>query len=224
MVYRVMLVEDDEPTLARLEGAVRACPDLHLAASCTSLAEAYLLIRRSPLDVALIDLDLPDGSGIDLIRAIATQSPRTESMVITIFGDESHVIGAIEAGAKGYLLKDAEGGDIARAIIDLMQGGSPISAAIARHILRRMQAGAVAATRVTLTARETQVLQLVAKGFSSAEIAGLLGISLQTVISHVKAIYRKLEVHSRAEAVFEAIQIGLIRFDAAWQPGVLRAS
>jgi DNA-binding NarL/FixJ family response regulator len=224
MVFRVLIVEDDKPTRSRLEQIVRNCPELELVAGCATLAQGYAALRQSLPNVALIDLDLPDGSGIDLIRAVSGEGLGTETMVITVFGDEAHVIAAIEAGAKGYLLKDAGTDDVARAIVELIHGGSPISAAIARHILKRVQASVATAAKIALTVRESEVLKLVAKGFSSAEIAVLLGISSQTVISHVKAIYRKLEVHSRAEAVFEAIQMGLIRFDPAWQRDAGRMS
>jgi DNA-binding NarL/FixJ family response regulator len=141
-------------------------------------------------------------------------------LVITIFGDEQHVVGALEAGALGYLLKDGTPEYIGASIVDMLAGGSPISPAIARHLLRRFRgdapsaAGAAAAESVTpLSEREGEVLRLIVKGFTYAEIADLLGVSAHTVTTHVRGIYRKLEVHSRSEAVYEALQLGLVKVD-----------
>jgi DNA-binding NarL/FixJ family response regulator len=134
-------------------------------------------------------------------------------MVISVFGDEAHVVAAIEAGATGYLLKDARGDEITQAIHRLIAGESPISSAIARHLLRRFQpspAAAPAAAGPPLTPRERQVLQLIAKGLSYQRIAETLSMSPHTVTTHIKQIYRKLEVNSRGEAVFEAHQLGLL--------------
>jgi DNA-binding NarL/FixJ family response regulator len=136
-------------------------------------------------------------------------------MVITVFGDESHVVTAIEAGATGYLLKDSPSERIGQAVLELVGGGSPISPAIARHLLKRFRPanpGTTAAVALPgLTDREHEVLALLVKGFTYAEIGDLLSISAHTVTSHVKNLYRKLEVRSRAEAVYEALTLGLVK-------------
>jgi DNA-binding NarL/FixJ family response regulator len=159
---------------------------------------------------------LPDGHGTALIREVRQRCPDTEIMVISIFGDEESVISAITVGATGYLLKDAFPADIAATVRDLVAGHSPISSSIARFIVRQTQGQ----TRTTaqlplhtarLTPREIDILWGIAKGFSYADIAGQLGLSRHTVPGHIKSIYRKLEVNSRSEAVFEALQQGLIR-------------
>jgi DNA-binding NarL/FixJ family response regulator len=166
--------------------------------------------------VLLTDLQLPDGHGIELIRETRQRFPETEIMVISILGDEASVISAITVGATGYLLKDAFPTDIAATVRDLVAGHSPISASIARFIVRRTQnhpeppPGPPLDT-VKLTPREIDILWGIAKGFSYAEIAEHLGLSRQTVPGHIKNIYRKLEVHTRGEAVFEALQQGLIK-------------
>lgn len=227
---RVLVVEDDEPTRVRLQSLVASSPGLELVGGCADRKQGIAWLLRERPDVVLVDLDLPDGSGLDVIRAIGAAQLATEAMVITVFDDESHVVAAIEAGATGYLLKDGTAEDIASAITDLVRGGSPISSAIARHILRKFRdspvpslggSGDAAAARragevsigVAFTTRETEVLNLVAKGLSYVEIAAALGVSAHTATSHVKHIYRKLSVHSRGEAVFEAVQRGLIRID-----------
>ncbi|MBX3635325.1 MAG: response regulator transcription factor [Rubrivivax sp.] len=213
---RVLLLEDDPATRERLAGIVAASPGLELAAAFGELRPALTwLAAHEPPQVLLVDLQLPDGSGVDLIRAARRIAPQAESMVISVFGDEAHVVTAIEAGATGYLLKDASADEIALAITRLLAGEAPISSAIARHLLRRFRgapaaAAANAATDSPLTPREGEVLALIAKGLSYQRIAESLGMSPHTVTSHIKQIYRKLAVNSRGEAVFEALQMGLL--------------
>lgn len=213
-MHAVLIVEDDPATRERLTGVVAATAGLSLAGAVGDRAAALALLARPDVAprVALVDLQLPDGSGIDVIRELRRCTPGADAMVISVFGDEAHVIAAIEAGATGYLLKDADADAIGASILRLIAGESPISAAIARHVLRRLQAPAEpppAAPR--LTPRETDVLRLIAKGLSYARIADTLQMSPNTVPSYVKQIYRKLEVNSRGEAVFEALQLGLLR-------------
>ena len=214
----VVLVEDDAPTLWRLQDAL-AKSGYQVKAAGT-LAEARACLAQGAPKVLLTDLQLPDGHGVDLIRETRRRFPDTEIMVISILGDEESVISAITVGATGYLLKDAFPTDIAASVRDLVAGHSPISASIARFIVRRTQGTAQSSAEpppgpalntAKLTPREIDILWGIAKGFSYAEIASHLGLSRQTVPGHIKNIYRKLEVHTRSEAVFEAVQQGLIR-------------
>jgi len=211
-MHTVLLLEDDPVTRERLAGIVDAAPGLQLVAAVGDVRSALAWLgAHAPPAVLLADLQLPDGSGIDVIRWLRRQAPASEAMVISVFGDEAHVVAAIEAGATGYLLKDASADEIAQAIVRLIAGESPISSAIARHLLRRFQpatAAPAAAAASPLTPRETQVLQLIAKGLSYQRIAETLGMSPHTVTTHIKQIYRKLAVNSRGEAVFEAMQLG----------------
>ena len=210
----VMLVEDDEPTRARLAEVIEAHADLALVAAVGSCEEARRVLARTTPDVLLTDIGLPDGTGIDLIGEIRTRGLATQAVVITVFGDEAHVVAALEAGALGYLLKDASAEAIGNAILEMLAGGSPISPAIARYLLRRFQPPASEATGVPhLSDREREVLTLIVKGFSYAEAARLLSVSAHTVTTHVRSIYRKLAVHSRGEAVYEALQMGLVKLD-----------
>jgi DNA-binding NarL/FixJ family response regulator len=210
----ILLLEDDPPTLWRLQDAlVKAGFDVAAAAT---LAEARASLAERVPKVLLTDLQLPDGHGVDLIRETRQRFPDTEIMVISILGDEESVISAITVGATGYLLKDAFPTDIASTVRDLVAGHSPISASIARFIVRRTQANlepppGPPLNTTRLTPREIDILWGIAKGFSYAEIASHLGMSRQTVPGHIKSIYRKLEVHTRGEAVFEALQQGLIK-------------
>jgi DNA-binding NarL/FixJ family response regulator len=210
MAPTVLIVEDDPPTRKRLEAVVKGIDGLSLLASTGSAAEARSALRGHP-DVMLVDLGLPDGSGVDVIREAQRVSPATRAMVITVFVDERHVMDAIAAGAMGYLLKDGSAEYVGQSIAELLAGGSPISPPIARYLLQRFQAPRPPRGGDSpLTARELEILTYIAKGFSVAEVGELLDISSRTVTTHVQHIYRKLEVSSRSEAVFEAVNLGLI--------------
>jgi len=210
----ILLVEDDPPTNWRLKDALEKA-GFEVAAVMT-LAEARASLELRAPRVLLTDLQLPDGHGIELIRETRARLPDTEIMVISILGDEESVISAITVGATGYILKDAFPTDIAATVRELVAGHSPISASIARFIVRRTQSlpeppPGPQLNTAKLTPREIDILWGIAKGFSYAEIASHLGMSRQTVPGHIKSIYRKLEVHTRGEAVFEALQQGLIK-------------
>lgn len=220
MATTVMLVEDDPAFLARFCAIVAAAPEFRLLGAVGDLASARQLLAGTPPDVLLTDLGLPDGSGIELIRETATRHPATDIMVISVFGDEEHVVASIQAGATGYVLKDSLPDEFVALIRELRAGGSPISPLIARKLLRTFRTpapplanasvAAAAAAAVGLTPREAEVLGLVAKGFAFAEVARLLEMSPHTVTAHVKKVYQKLAVHSRGEAVYEATRMGLL--------------
>lgn len=216
---KVLLVEDNEPTRERLAGVITKTPGLELIGEAGTLALAQALLRQELPDVLLTDLGLPDGSGIELIKEVRSASQNVEAMVISVFGDERNVIAALEAGAAGYILKDDSLEQIGGSIQQLLDGGSPISPSIARHLLRRFQKppepeeDTAEVAKSPLSARETDVLTAVAKGYTYNEIADILNISFHTVSSHIKHIYRKLEVSSRSEAVFEALNLRYIDLD-----------
>lgn len=215
---RLLIVEDDEAMRAHLAASLSADPGLHVVAEASTLAEGRAHLAAGNIDVLLTDLGLPDGSGVTLIQEAATLRPGLPVMVLTVFADEKTVLSAIEAGASSYLLKNASRDEVLQAMQQLLEGGSPISPAIARHLLRRLHATppppvVVAAAGNLLSDREAEILRHVAKGFSSAEVAGLLGISVHTVTTHVRNVYRKLEVNSRSSAIYEAVNLGIIRLD-----------
>jgi DNA-binding NarL/FixJ family response regulator len=214
----VLLVEDDTHTRSRLARVIEEHPRLVLLGMAGSCAEARALFARLHPDVLLTDLGLPDGDGVTLIREARARWPEVLPLVITVFGDEQHVMSALEAGALGYLLKDGTAEHIGASIVDMLGGGSPISPVIARRLLRRFRetppgGAAEPGPLPRLSEREGEVLRLIVKGFTYAEIADLLGVSAHTVTTHVRGIYRKLEVHSRGEAVYEALQLGLVKVD-----------
>ena len=209
---RVAIIEDDFVLRDELARVVALAPDLEVVGVADGLARGRELLNRD-IDVLLIDLALPDGSGIDLIREIDARRGKIRIIVISVFGDARSVVQSIEAGADGYLLKGAEPAEAAAAIRTVLEGGAPISPAVAGHILARMRnrEQTPAGTGPALSPREVLVLTDLAKGFRYKEVARLQGISPNTVGDHVKSIYRKLAVSSRSEAVFEAVQAGLIR-------------
>lgn len=217
---RVLIVEDEPELLHHFTQAVLADTALLLVAAVSSGAAAMAVLSATSPDVLLLDLGLPDVNGIEIIRHVARQCPHCDVLVVTMFGDDQHVFEALESGATGYLLKDLGFERIAASIHEVRAGGSPISPSIARRVLARMRAAQAPAAEgvpartplgdAALTPREIELLKLTAKGLSFDSVGEILGISPHTVVAHVKNIYRKLAVHSRGEAVYEASQLGLL--------------
>jgi DNA-binding NarL/FixJ family response regulator len=207
---RVLVVEDDTRFRAAFIAAIEGSADLELLAQAASLQQALSLLSGPAPDVLLVDLGLPDGSGVDLIQAARVAWPATDIMVSSVFGDESHVLRSIEAGAVGYLLKDSEPERVVEQIRSVRAGGSPISPLIARQVLARLRPS-TASGETLLSTRETEVLSYITKGFSYDEIVRLLQVSRPTVLTYVRRIYAKLQVSSKTEAVYEARKLGLTR-------------
>jgi DNA-binding NarL/FixJ family response regulator len=209
-------------------------------AASVAEAVAWLDNPQNLPDVLLTDLGLPDGSGLQVIRHALARHPACEALVISMFGDEDNVLSSIEAGAGGYIHKDSAPDDIAQSILQLQAGASPISPMIARRVLAKYRSmatdlekkeltvqaerahaaakkiadeAAVQAdlNRPVLSGREQEVLELIARGFSYAEIAKLRFVTVHTVQTHIKNLYAKLAVHSKSETVYEATRMGLLR-------------
>lgn len=209
---RVLIVEDDPTFRQRFAAIVSSCSTFSLVAAVGGCAEARAALARGAVDVLLCDLGLPDGDGADIVREARRLNPALDAMVVTVFGDDAHVMRSLEAGATGYLLKDSLPDDFIATIQLLRNGGSPIHPTIARRLLQRFSSVSrrPVPSTITLSERERGVLQLVSKGYRVPEIATLLAISPHTVSSHIKNIYGKLEVSSRGEAVYEASRLRLI--------------
>ncbi|MGZ8379522.1 MAG: LuxR C-terminal-related transcriptional regulator [Gemmatirosa sp.] len=226
VVRTVLVVEDDAALEAEALDAVAVFAGADVRAA-RSLAEAERLARRHRFDLALVDLGLPDGSGVTLIRQLcdAARVHGTGPVCVarTVFDDDHHLFAALAAGAQGYLLK-GEPLDVLRArLVAAAQGEPVLSPAIARRVLASFHAaGPVSAlaeplappVQSPLTAREADVLRLAARGLTVPEVANALGVTANTVKTHVKAAYAKLDVRSRAEAAHAARRIGLLRGDA----------
>ena len=180
--------------------------------------EALREIPANLFDLALIDLGLPDGSGIDVVGALHTHQPQALPVVVTIYDDDDHLFPALQAGAFGYLLKEQARETLVAQLLRITRGEPPLSPSIARRMLGYFAEAANRRTaivqrleeEVRLTDRETEVLQRVAKGFTLPEIAQQFGLSRHTIADYIKQIYRKLNVSSRAEAALEAARRGLV--------------
>ncbi len=214
-----MIVEDDPDTLERFAEAITREPRTRLVEKARTGREAIARMSAAQPDVLLVDLGLPDIYGTEVIRHAVRKHPACDIMVITVFGDERNVLASIEAGATGYVLKDCSDDELVARVLELRVGGAPMSPGIARMVLNRMQRQGRSGSKKAagmgedsiLTEREIEVLSLLARGYLYAEIGKQLGISLNTVTSHIKNSYRKLAVHSGPAAVTRAAELGLLR-------------
>ncbi len=216
MPATVLIIEDNPEIREQFCHHIERDPRLTLVGYAASLAEAKSALKRLLPDIMLVDLGLPDGDGVEAITYARQIAPRCEAMVITIYGDEGHVLRALEAGASGYLLKDGLGDDICDQICLLLEGGAPINPVIARAILRRFHDDTEPnhwspTVSSTLTDAECEVLSMLARGCSRREIADTRNTSFHTVASQIKNIYRKLEAHNRVEAISSARRSGLLK-------------
>lgn len=214
-----ILIVDDEAAsltrLARLMAELLAQPEARIHTAAT-LAEARTLLQSTYFDLALVDMQLPDGTGIELIRWLQQHVPQLQAVIVSAFAEEEVIFAALRAGAVGYLLKDRDDIELLVALRSLQRGGAPIDPMIARRILSLLpQAKALPAPSppvpsVHLSERELGILNLVAQGYGNREIAELLVLSRLTIEAHTRNIYRKLAVGSRTAAVFEARVLGLL--------------
>ena len=212
---RIAIVEDDLSFRKLLVSTLQADPDHAVVAEFSEGGAAVRAMSDLAPDMVLVDLGLPDMSGIEVSRQLKASHPECDILVVTTFGDERTITSALEAGANGYLLKGTTLEELRRDIQHLRTGGSPLSPMVARQLLNKLQSKAAdSAPQVPggtkLTRREHDILQMIAKGFSYAETSQICGVASATVHSHLKSIYRKLEVHSKTEAVYEARRRSLI--------------
>ncbi len=220
---RVAVIEDDPRYRRSLEALFHDAPGFSLAASFTSaeaaLDEAHQAGRTGgqvPWDVVLMDLQLPGLGGIEATRRLKTHRPTLLIVVLTVFEDPATILAAICGGADGYILKKAPAGEILAQLRSTAGGGAALTAAVARTVLellrRESRPGRAAGspTRLDLTDRERQVLQCLVRGHSYKQAAEELGVSIDTVRTHIRGVYQKLQVHSVAEAVGRAIRERLV--------------
>lgn len=219
-MQNALIVEDLPESRTWLTGVVLAAfPALRIttAARCD---QALACVGQQAVDLALIDLGLPDGSGIEVVRALHQQQPQALSVVVTIYDDDDHIFPALQAGAFGYLLKEQAQATLVAQLLRISQGEPPLSPPIARrmlsHFFRQAQRLPEPTTVppdevVKLTERETEVLQRVAKGYTLPEIAQQFSLSKHTIGDYIKQVYRKLNISSRAEATLEAARRGLVQ-------------
>lgn len=208
----VLLVDDLPEALSMLETAVLGAFPQARCVRAGGVAEARRAVAAQRFDLALVDLGLTDGDGLEVIACLSEHQPDCAVVVASIYDDDDHLFQALQAGAQGYLLKDHPADWLARQLQGIFDGQPPLSPAIARKLLQHFQRpqGVSQLTGVELSSREREVLGLLAQGIRIADIAAELSISRHTVGDHVKNIYRKLNISSRAEAALHARSLGLI--------------
>ena len=218
-VTRILLLEDLPEIRTWLKALAEQVFPGAVITESARVHDARQQISASRFDLALIDLGLPDGSGVEVVEVLREQQPEAQSVVVTIHDDDDHLFPALQAGAFGYLLKEQSREQLGEQLRRISQGEPPLSPSIARRVIQYFTAQAKNHVReqqplmpgVTLTDRENEVLLWVAKGFTLPEIGVQLNLSRHTIADYVKQIYRKLNVSSRAEAALEAQRLGLFR-------------
>jgi len=211
MIGSILIVEDVTQTRVWLRELVREVFDGAHVYEAGTVKEGLALCAEHPIDLGLIDLGLPDGDGFTVLRAIATQHPDAIPVVATVMGSDSAIVSALSAGAQGYILKsDPE--DIIRHHLQMVVDGlPPLSPAIARRVMQHFKlTGPNQEVEDALSDREVDVLIHIAKGLRVSDTASALGVAPSTVSTHIKAIYRKLNISTRAEASLEATRMGLL--------------
>jgi DNA-binding NarL/FixJ family response regulator len=210
------IVEDDPAQCHSLRLLLDSTRGLRVSFAVHSGEQALPAMAAQAPDVLIVDLGLPGMHGVELIARAAECAPATEVMVFTISEDERSVFDALRAGATGYITKDASPEQLVSAVRDLSDGGSPMSPAIARRVVREFAARGDPGQQdgsAALTEREREVLTLLARGFTYLNAASHLGLSAHTVHAHIRHIYKKMRVGSRGEAVFKALRSGLVQLD-----------
>jgi len=215
-IRNVLIVEDHRDATAVLMQVVEDTFGKPNIETASTLAAGYEILKRNNFDIALLDIGLPDGNGIDLVRYIHKNQPQTLSVVTTIFDDETHLFDALRSGACGYLLKGYSPKELQKYLVDAVSGRPALSPRIAQSMLNffrvEEQPGTTAVetdNSEKLTERELDVLSLIAKGCQVKEVSRLLEISTNTVAHHIKNLYGKLNVHNRAEATAAAVQLNI---------------
>ena len=203
MSTTVAIVEDDETVRLLLERWVRDSGAFTCVGTLGSAEEAMVVLPRLRPGIVLMDINLPGKSGIECVRETKSLLPASQFLMLTVYTDADHIFDALAAGAVGYLLKRSTREELIDAMREIESGGSPMSSDIARKVVQSFQqpAPAVAVPEENLSARETEVLRMLAEGYLYKEIADALAISMATVKTYVRRIYGKLQVHSRSQAV-----------------------
>ncbi|HVM49649.1 MAG TPA: response regulator transcription factor [Candidatus Acidoferrum sp.] len=202
----VAIVEDDDRFRKSLARWIENTPGLRCAGHCATAEAALKLIPGSDANVVIMDINLPAMSGIECVRLLKAQKPELQIVMLTVYEDSDLIFRALQAGANGYLLKRSSPDQILEAIVDVSQGGAPMSSHIARKVVQSFQSrGPADAEQSNLTQREEEILGYVIKGFSNKEIADALKISVETIRVHLKNIYEKLHVRSRTEAALKRV-------------------
>lgn len=202
MSVRISIVDDDDVSRGLWADWINHAPGFVCVSQYGDAERAEQQLLQDRPDVVLMDINLPRRNGIECVRRLKPQAPEIQFVMLTVYGDADHVFDALAAGASGYLLKRTNRATLLAALQEVQTGGSPMSSTVARQVVQYFQQSRVAVPDVNrLSGREQEILQLLARGRQNKEIVTELGISPSTVATHIRRIYEKLHVHSRAEAV-----------------------
>ncbi|MDX1614805.1 MAG: response regulator transcription factor [Candidatus Promineifilaceae bacterium] len=211
----VLLADDHAVVRAGIRLFLEHAPDLRVVAEADDGAMAQALIEKHLPDVAVLDIQMPQASGIEVTRWVRANHPQVGILVLTAYDDDPYVMAVLEAGANGYVLKTAAPQDIIQAVRDVHEGKSAVDPVIARKLIEQLAGQRPGNRYESLTEREVEVLELTARGFTNKAIGLQLGISDRTVQGHLARIYSKLDVNSRTEAVMRAVSLGWLDADLA---------
>jgi len=210
----ILMVEDDSDVRNWMSKVVANAFQGAAIAEASTVGQALAHLHGREFDLAILDFNLPDGTAIDIIKRIKSTTPGTYCVIATIFDDDKHVFESLRAGAQGYLLKEQNESQLAEDLRGILSGNPPISPPVARRIIRyfndRNREASNEISDCNITKRECEILTLVAKGLNRSDIASRLNLSTNTVATHIKSIYRKLDISSKTEATMKAISLGLI--------------
>lgn len=210
---KILMVEDDSDVRGWLCKVVAAAFVNAELTEAATVNQAISQLRNQSFDLAILDFNLPDGSALDIMKHIKSKSPETYCVIATIFDDDKHVFDSLRAGAQGYLLKEQNADELTRDLRGILSGDPPISPPVARRIIRYFNEKNRDSNEIidsNITKRESEILTMVAKGMNRNDIAAKLNLSTNTVATHIKSIYRKLDISSKPEATMKAISLGLI--------------
>lgn len=203
----IAIVDDDSGLRADLTRLLTGAPGWTLTGAYSTAETALSAFLRQPPDVVLMDINLPGMSGIDCVTRLKERAPHVQVLMVTIYDNSDQVFAALAAGASGYLLKRDAPAKLIESLEDMLNGGAPMSSHIARQVVRFFHRQGQARKETSdLTTRERQILERLAQGALYKEIASELGIGLETVNTHIRNIYSKLQVRSRTEAVVKFLQ------------------
>jgi len=206
----VLIVDDD----SRIRQAARLLLEstaFEIVGEGSSVDEARAALHSARPDVILLDLGLPDGSGIEVLELTRSATNRPVVIVLTVFDDDAHIFDALRAGAVGYLLKDEIVHRLVASVTEALEGGAPMSPSVARRVLQSFHQPAAGPAEEELTPRERDVVELIARGSTYIEVGRMLGVSTNTVRSHIRRAYEKLHVSSKTEATREALRRGIVK-------------
>ena len=207
MKIRISIIEDDRPTRQILTEIISSSSDLELISQYDRCEAAIKALPGEAPNVVLVDINLPEINGVEAVRRLKPEMPKTQFLMLTVYEDADHIFAALAAGATGYLLKGTRRGELLEAIGQIMAGGSPMSSGIARKVVQSFSHVQTARSNLdALSPREQSVLALLSKGYLYKEISEQLGVSGPTVNTYIRRIYDKLQVHSRTQAITKYLQ------------------